>query len=172
MINIRHCCFETNSSSTHAICMQLNSPKQIPSELYFRTGEYGWQNDILFGPEDLGSYLYTAIVCLSGTTTKLLEWKNWITGVLLKNNCKCSFKEIKEDEFGYENCSINHDYELVDWLNNMRKDENRLINYLFGEDSLIILGNDNEETFDEEYDKIVEKDKKFKYEHEIYIKYN
>ena len=44
---IRRCCFETNSSSTHAICITKAdvNKEDLPSNVTFTHGEFGWEND-------------------------------------------------------------------------------------------------------------------------------
>ena len=43
MINIRHGLFETNSSSTHAICIaKKNDGLVIPQSLDFILNDFGW----------------------------------------------------------------------------------------------------------------------------------
>ena len=62
MINIRKGLFETNSSSTHAICIGKNNHNlEIPSELTFQVGEFGWENKVYYDTTTLASYLYTAL---------------------------------------------------------------------------------------------------------------
>lgn len=39
---IRRCVFETNSSSTHAICIAKDG-YELKDHIDFHTGEYGWE---------------------------------------------------------------------------------------------------------------------------------
>lgn len=56
---IRRSVFETNSSSTHSICIS-KKPVNINTErvIGFEIGDYGWEN----GCVDIKDYLYTAIM--------------------------------------------------------------------------------------------------------------
>ena len=58
MIQIRSNVFETNSSSTHSICIQKKPVDADYSYIAFHAGEYGWEERIV----NLGNYLYTAII--------------------------------------------------------------------------------------------------------------
>lgn len=80
MINIRKGCFETNSSSTHSICISKLKDYKIPSALYFKLGEFGWESRVYFGARDLASYLYTALWELYGDTDikQYEKYKNYI----------------------------------------------------------------------------------------------
>ena len=71
MINIRKSLFETNSSSTHAICIaKSNDDLDIPKTLVFEPNYFGWEEGILYTTEERASYLYTAILC------KYLDYDN------------------------------------------------------------------------------------------------
>lgn len=59
MKQIRRGVFETNSSSTHSICISKEPAKNLPSKVTFGMGEWGWSE----GEEtDTASYLYTAMI--------------------------------------------------------------------------------------------------------------
>ena len=58
MFTIRKNVFETNSSSTHSICISKEKPVE-KKEVVVRLGEYGWENNCY----DVLDYFYTA-VCL------------------------------------------------------------------------------------------------------------
>ena len=67
MKTIRKCVFETNSSSTHSICLTTTDdtlPSKFPSELRFTIGEFGWEHAILDNAYDKASYLYTFILAI------------------------------------------------------------------------------------------------------------
>ena len=80
-----------------------------------------------------------------------------------KNCIECDFQAPKKNEWGYENCGIDHSDELSMWLVGILSHETNLYKWLFG-DSLIITGNDNSDEFtsylygkdcwDEDYRKI------------------
>lgn len=151
MINIRNNLFETNSSSVHAICIGKNNVHDIPNTLYFKFGEYGWEQRYLCDPEDLASYLYTAIYECNTNIDDIEEYKNYIYEVLGKYDCECRFEEPTYDKYGWlDNGYIDHGYELKEWLDGLRHSEKKLLRYLFSPYSYIVTTNDN--TYDlEEY---------------------
>lgn len=164
MINIRKGCFETNSSSTHAICLQKSDKLNIPERLFFCLGEFGWDEGVLSSPYELASYLYTAILCNYEDKKEIASWKNWISDVLKKHGCDCKF----EDPDGYY--YIDHSYELEEWLKQIRRSEKKLLRLLFGVDTIIITGNDNSSWFGEQMDNLDDYSPNFKKTHSIYRK--
>lgn len=148
MINIRKNIFETNSSSTHAICVAKENDYTIPANLYFTFDEFGWENRTYYLTEELASYLYTAI-CTILERDKSEEYKNYIYETLAKYGCECSFEEAKYGRYGCEKGYIDHGYELKEWLDALRHSEKKLLRFLFSPDSFIITGNDNTDTFDD-----------------------
>lgn len=145
MINIRKGLFETNSSSTHAICIGKNNHNlEIPSELTFKVGEFGWENEIHDDVLTLASYLYTALTeCYSGK--ELTKHINHIYTLLGHNGCKATFIEPNVDKWGLVDGYIDHSEGLGDFLNKVLSSDKALLRYLFSPDSFIITGNDNEE---------------------------
>ena len=57
---IRRSCFETNSSSTHAICITKEDYTKS-NYIEFEIGEFGWEFDIYSDVHSRASYLITAI---------------------------------------------------------------------------------------------------------------
>lgn len=148
MIQIRRNTFETNSSSTHSICIATENNYEVPAKLDFEIGEFGWEERFIYDTWELASYLYTGILdCLSEKEAE--EFKNYIYEVLGKNGCECSFEVPKYDKWGFRNGYIDHAYELEDFLNAVRKSEKALLRFLFSDDSFIITGNDNSDWFGE-----------------------
>lgn len=142
MIQIRNGVFETNSSSTHSICIQKKPVDADYSYIVFNIGSYGWsEREVNFG-----DYLYTAILCLdpdgkSGYLSKLksildahciryeLEWPEWHES-----------GKYKWLDNGY----IDHYDETAPFVEAVLDDEDMLLRGLFGEDSVVYTGNDNE----------------------------
>ena len=143
MINIRKGLFETNSSSTHAICIGKNNHDlEIPSELTFKVGEFGWENAIHDDVMTLASYLYTALTeCFNKKS--LTKHVNHIYTLLGHNGCKATFIEPSADEWGFAEGHIDHSEELGDFLNRVLSSDKALLRYLFSPDSFIVTGNDN-----------------------------
>ena len=64
-IQIRKSCFETNSSSMHAIVVTNSKPDTEYLEyrtLEFKVGEFGWEHIRYYDPDFKASYLWTIIV--------------------------------------------------------------------------------------------------------------
>lgn len=172
---IRKNTFETNSSSTHAICIATDSPLSFPDFVEFEIGEFGWECKTYYLFINKASYLYTAILCCIEDKEKsyvpVEEWDEikWIRDVLASHGIASEFEEpeysrSEDNGWFYLNSGyIDHDYELKDWLKDILSDEDRLLNYLFTEDSYVETGNDNDE-----YDVGI----KVNYPHEEYYKWN
>lgn len=144
MINIRKGLFETNSSSTHAICIGKNNHNlEIPSELTFKVGEFGWANEVHDDVLTLASYLYTALTeYYSGK--ELTKHINHIYTLLGYNGCKATFIEPNVGEWGLADGYIDHSEGLGDFLNKVLSSDKALLRYLFSPDSFIVTGNDND----------------------------
>lgn len=167
---IRKNVFETNSSSTHSICItQSDSIIKFPDCVYFNTGNFGWEYKILDSVNEKASYLYTAIMCLKKSyyydnkTDKELESEskdriNFIKNALKKYNVESKFELCSKDYY------IDHAIEAKEFINAVCSNEERLIKYLFSDKSFILTGNDNDD--DCNVDIYVD------YEHEEYYKGN
>lgn len=59
---IRQGVFETNSSSTHSICIAKDTELIIPKELHLEFGEFGWECNTLNSLQEKASYLYTGLI--------------------------------------------------------------------------------------------------------------
>ena len=154
MINIRHGLFETNSSSTHAICMaKKNDDLVIPTDLTFTFGDFGWDERFYYNVEDKASYFYTALYNSYDEDIKknFEDIKNHIYEVLFDAGCKCSFEEPKLSQWGswMESGYIDHQNEIDPWLHKMIKNDKLLFRFLFSPDSFIVTGNDNSYWFDD-----------------------
>ena len=143
MIQIRKNVYETNSSSTHSICISKEPYPDIKNlTIHFHAGEYGWENGCV---TDTASYLYTAIVDSSSKE----EYESRISKlkeILDKHSIKYTFSSVCCSrgyyEFIYEDGYIDHSCELVPFINNVLEDEDLLLRYLLG-NSCIYTGNDN-----------------------------
>lgn len=128
MRQVRNGVFETNSSSCHSICIQKDKNITLPNNIYFYTGEYGWEFDCV----DTASYLYTLILNSKDKEEKLNTLKN----ILDKHSISYTFEELKT---GY----VDHGYEAADFVDAVLNDEDLLLRCLFGTDSCVYTGNDN-----------------------------
>lgn len=163
MKKIRKGVFETNSSSTHSICIAKNVDLTIPKSIHFQTGDYGWENDTLSSIQEKASYLYTGLI-----NNYMIDEFNYIVEVLKNKNIDVTYDEIvyKTDDWGtyYVNGgSIDHGYELKKFLVDISSSEDKILNFLFSPLSFIITGNDNDE---------VDTDINVNYEHDEYYKGN
>lgn len=158
--------FETNSSSTHSICLTKNNILDKKSDhIHFTFGEFGWEMETYNSAYEKAQYLYTAIC-----ENKKTELLNKIKLILDANNITYEFdKPIFTTSSGGEytwldsECGyIDHSDELEEFLT-ICEDENKLMRYLFSSESFIITGNDNNDC---------DVDINVNYEHEEYYKGN
>lgn len=167
---IRSGLFETNSSSVHAICINLGfSSSKLPTELHFEPGEFGWEYGYHDDTLTKASYLYTSIL----SCNKCKEFFPIIEKILNKYGIKAIFEPVEIEttlsicEYGLrvssnsdvvdktKSCSVDHGHENLDFITEVCSDENKLMSYLFG-DAVVETSNDNGgpelETRNEHYD--------------------
>ena len=154
---IRHGVFETNSSSTHAICISKNrdiSKLEFPDVVSFTHGEFGWENGTLRDVWNKASYLYEAIIGTYGNDS-VDDKLEHIKEILKNQGIACDFEPCSDDiwDDGY----IDHvgTDDMCNWLQTMMNDEDVLLEYLFG-DAFVVTGNDNEDSFKERMYEVVE----------------
>lgn len=137
MMQIRNNVFETNSSSTHSICIS-KKPATIGNHVSFHLGEYGWEEDEV----DIRDYLYTAIMCMDDSDELLDELK----GILDSNGITYDFEKPRysEDDWRFAEFGINHSYDTRDFVEAVLNDEDMLMRLLFNADSVVYTGNDND----------------------------
>ena len=141
MKQIRRNVFETNSSSTHSICISKN-PVTIDKFIHFGIGEYGWENDCV----GTANYLYTAILIQDNRDDLLNKLKTILDSYSIEYEFdepswhKSAIGDGVWLEYGY----IDHGYELGEFLDIILSDEDLLMRYLFG-DSCVYTGNDNQD---------------------------
>ena len=150
---IRRSVYETNSSSTHAICIAKDE-YELKDHIDFHTGEYGWECEEYGDLDNKASYLITAILSMDKeyADEKLTRLKDIldeyeITYTIAELNVK-SYEYGKEKHYYYD---IGYDYidhagELKSWLDDLLSDSDKLFRYLFG-NSIIITGNDNGDSY-------------------------
>lgn len=150
---IRRSVYETNSSSTHAICIAKDG-YELKDHIDFHTGEYGWECEEYGDLDNKASYLITAILSMDKeyADEKLTRLKDIldeyeITYTIPELNVK-SYEYGKEKHYYY---GIGYDYidhagELKSWLDDLLSDSDKLFRYLFG-NSIIITGNDNGDSY-------------------------
>ena len=151
MRQIRQNTFETNSSSTHSICISKNPVVDVSNKhVYFGSGEFGWSTDTV---TDTASYLYTAMAT-AYSPQEFREKLEKLKNILDKYGITYDFspvEEIKSDytpDYSYlvftrdEYASVDHAAECIPFIESLLNDEDMLLRYLFG-DSCIYTGNDN-----------------------------
>ena len=147
---VRRGIFETNSSSTHAICIAKGEYRHNSfSHIDFEIGEFGWENDEYDSLYNKASYLITAI--LSFDKDEADENLQKLKDILDSNNIGYTLPELKVDSWEYGGKTryyydidgyIDHSGETKDFVNDVLSDSDKLFRYLFG-NSVIITGNDN-----------------------------
>jgi len=141
--SIRRFVFETNSSSTHSMCVTKNNVLDQKLEyIKFSLGEFGWDYDNLRSVGEKASYLYTGI--LANNRDELIDN---IKEILQKNDVQYDFEEPEFDTYSdgsryLNNGGIDHSDELYDFLD-ICKDEDEFMRYLFSSESFVRTGNDN-----------------------------
>lgn len=146
MIKCRKGMFETNSSSTHSICIskeKIDTDKLAGRRIHFGFGEWGWEVDTVY---DTADYLYTAI--LGNPSADIVDQRlEKLKAILDKYHINYSFEPmIKENGRYYpketEYYGIDHGNECCDFVDAVLDNEDMLLNWLFG-DSFVETGNDN-----------------------------
>lgn len=153
---VRRGTFETNSSSTHAICITKSEYRHNSfSHIDFEIGEFGWENDEYDSLYNKASYLITAI--LSFDKDEADENLQKLKDILDSNNIEYTLPELKVDSWEYEGKKryyydidgyIDHSGETKEFVEAVLSDSDRLFRFLFG-DSFIITGNDNDDSYND-----------------------
>ena len=165
---IRNRIFETNSSSTHAICIctdsRLLKDIEYPNELFFGISDHGWEFETLKTSEQKADYLYTAILCIYEDKKERNQKINKIYQYLLDIDVLAKFEDPIYDEYGWlENGSVDHAWELENFINSILKSSKLLYKYLFSNYSFVEKGNDNSDR---------DVDIKVDYDHKEFHKWN
>lgn len=105
-IKIRYNTFETNSSSQHTLVLFTGNEGKSISNADIVGGEYGWENQIIFGAENKLNYI--AVACLLyGTTTMALRFLNVVDKLNIQRVFGKTTDEVREifnkkhEEFEY-----------------------------------------------------------------------
>ena len=143
-IQIRQGVFETNSSSTHSMCIHPGN-KYVPnmSKLEIETGEFGWEEETYYGMDDKLSYALT--YALGGNSNKYIEMLNEV----LTDNMPDT--DITYDGMSYEellDLDVSADFGFIDHqsldeASEMFLSKSNLEDFIFGRDSYFETDNDN-----------------------------
>lgn len=148
MIKKREGLWETNSSSVHAICLHKQKNLAIPDYVYFGLDDITDEYEDWDSLQRKANYMNTIMyMCMS--KTDYLQERKRIKGILKKHDVESEWAECKWGKNGYP---YYDDYNIKDScsdviLDVIIKDETILLQYLFGNNSQIIMGYD--ELFDE-----------------------
>ena len=154
MKTIRRSIFETNSSSTHSICVSKENVdvKSLPKVVNFRLDNFGWETTEV----NRADYLWTVLVMgqvYYGDRCgyDLNERRQQIETTLLNVGIESIFEDPKFDSHGcIEWGGIDHWEGFKEFFDLIFEDDQALFRYLFG-DSHVYTGNDN--SLDDGYDK-------------------
>lgn len=150
MKQIRVGVFETNSSSTHSICIATASEYSAKPKICFRYDKFGWERRTINSTDNKAAYLWTGITdCFYDDISKVEEMKSKIKDILESENIECEFAEYKISRYFDKDCCdndgyVDHSESLVEFINEVMGDKSLLLSYLFSPDSFIITGNDND----------------------------
>ena len=144
---IRQGVFETNSSSTHSMCIYPGN-KYVPnmSKLEIETGEFGWEEETYYGMGDKLSYALT--YALGSNSNKYIEMLN----EMLTDNMPdtditydgMSYEELLEMDVSRDDVDFGFiDHQSLDEASEMFLSRNNLEDFIFGRDSYFETDNDN-----------------------------
>ena len=172
---IRRGCFETNSSSTHAICIATDDVLNIPKDIHFGFSDFGWECDTHNSIRAKANYLYTCLPYVAEDYNTLIKYVTFIYNTLKSHgveNITMDNFEIGVGSWGSDidfyiqpanDCYVDHGNEADEFVIAVCTDEDKLLHYLFSNKSYVETGNDNDE-----YDVDIKVD----YPHEEYYKGN
>ena len=146
---IRKSVFETNSSSTHAICISKDmvDKTNLPSHVIFTHDEFGWEFNVHADTWTKASYLYEAIFeCYYEDIDERQEKLDKVAELLKEYNIECYFEPTKDLKWG--DGYIDHGDDTIDFVNAVLDDGEKLITYLFG-NSFVVTGNDNGNSYND-----------------------
>lgn len=147
-LQIRKNVFETNSSSTHAICINkkdLNTAELQGTTVIFDCGRFGWEVETYKDIYSRASYLYQAILDINyDNPEECSKVLRCINDTLYDYGIACYFIPPKTDSWGFNEGYIDHAFETKEFVDSVLDSKERLIRYLFG-DSIIFTGNDNDD---------------------------
>lgn len=142
-VQVRQGTFETNSSSTHSLCINGENTLNLVKSLNVKFDSWGWEEDVIDTPDEKASYIYTAI------------YDRYYDEPELRDSLLNKFKETLESlcpnvtyEVYDENmwCGIDHSSEFGSDIQEIIE-YGLLADLIFNQRSVIITGNDNDDEF-------------------------
>ena len=154
----------------HSIVI-TKSPTEPEKFINFSIGKFGWEFNELTTPREKASYFYTAACSLlerdilDEIGNKLLNY-----GIGAYSTNRAAFK-LDGEYTWLENGYIDHVEELENWVNDLMNDIDKLIRFIFNDESFVITGNDNCDDIDSEWmsKKVARADA---YQHDLIRKWN
>lgn len=162
MFNIRNEIFETNSSSSHALCMNKNDERNYhfydtddEDFIIFTMGEYGWYGDDCDSPQEKLNYLLTMVVCSLQANSEAENSEVTVKEIIesddfkkidecIRSNTSYSGICFPQDKYDYNDGYIDHQSmysHIDDFLNDWNVS---LEDYLFSDRYFVVIRNDNE----------------------------
>lgn len=146
MFQLRSNIFETNSSSIHTFCVskEHRDYSYLKGEkVYIGTGEYGWHGSCY----DALSYLYTALQYDEDKVMKLdKKLKEFGVIPIYSNGCLEHGEYNDDDITGY----VDHDECFYEIWDELVKNNDIFMNFIFGFDTGIYLSTDNSDVYIDE----------------------
>lgn len=146
MKQVRTGVFETNSSSTHSVCIcTTRSGITFPERIKFRCEYFSREDSVLRTIEDKAAYLYASIFSLFyGDRKSFTDAVNKIFTHLGAHGIECEFETPVESEYGYIDFGVEHsgNSDHADFVKKTVGNKTRLIRYLFNPQSYVITGSD------------------------------
>ena len=155
MIQVRRNVFETNSSSTHSICIVTDDRAETiyPSKFIFKCGQFGWEFRNYNDPVSKGQYFYTGLCELYGKEKirevmrdieQYFKTEHNIDVFVDEPDYRKSTYNGKEYEYIDSDCGyIDHVTDAQDLIDALVQDKELLIDFLFKDASFVATGNDN-----------------------------
>ncbi len=146
--------FETNSSSTHSICIAKEAELSIPTSLHFSFGEFGWEFDTLHSMSEKSSYLYTGLFS-NDRHSDIAKIAQTLTSRGIEVTTEDAIGQMRsyvdskgetQEYMSYDNIGyVDHGDDLKEFLDAICEDDEKLMRFLFSDLSFIITGNNNDD---------------------------
>lgn len=140
MKKTRNNVFETNSSSTHVIVVESRTRDKRPIKVNPAWyGEFGWEFDTWGTIEEKLAYMIRCLVCYDYDENTLQDKIKPIQERL--HNLGIDFEIPTYEE--YKNGYVDHEDWYQEEIKDIYNDDEELLDFLLGENSCVIGGNDN-----------------------------
>lgn len=156
---IRNKAFETNSSSTHSICIEEENENAIEDgfitnanqKLNVAEGQFGWESDSFSSFPDKLDYLYMYLNYTEGSPNRSEITANgeslvkWLVSEFNKRGLSIEIRkyEVNEDKWFDQEGYIDHQSIPNDELEEVIQSQKAILNFLFNCRCSVITDNDN-----------------------------